>query len=119
MNTAVNKLQGNKLELAYLLDLLQSDGMISSHQVAKLKSHLRKEDLDNTHPLTLVAEEGLQSITTPPFPLTLERLTRWLANKTGQEYYRIDPLKVDVNKITGIISQAYARKLKILPLQVK
>jgi len=118
MNTAVNRPQGNKLTLEYLLDLLQGDGIISPQQIAKLNSHLRKEDLEKYHPLTLVAEEGLQSVTKPAYPLSLERLTRWLAGKTGQEYYRIDPLKVDVNKITGVISQAYARKLKILPLEV-
>ena len=118
MKSAVLRPQGNKLTLEYLLTQLQADGVISNQQAAKLKSHLRREDLDNTHPMILVADEGLQSVSNPSYPLSMERLTRWLAHKTGQEYFRIDPLKVDVNKITGVISQAYARKLKILPLQV-
>ena len=68
MNTAVNRPQGGKLTLKYLLDLLQEDGIISPQQVAKLNSHLRKEDLEKYHPLTLVADEGLQSVGTVNVP---------------------------------------------------
>jgi general secretion pathway protein E len=65
-----------------------------------------------------VADLNLHSASKPSYPLTLEQLTRWLAKKTGQEYFRIDPLKIDVGKVTSIVSQAYASNLKILPVNL-
>jgi general secretion pathway protein E len=117
MNTAAEKTREQVLRLDYVLQELQRDGIISGQQVAQLEARTRDEDRD-AHPLITVAEQGWQSNTTPPYPVTLEQLTRWLAKKSGQEYLRIDPLKIDVNKVTGVVSQGYASKLKILPVKV-
>lgn len=102
--------------MEFVLENLEHDGVLSAQQVAQFMSQSRRDDA--RHPLLILSEQGWQSSTRPPYPLTLEQLTRWLAGKSGQEYLRIDPLKVDVNRVTGIISQAYAAKLKILPVAV-
>jgi len=107
-----------KLSLTFVLEQLQQDRIISTQQVAQLRSSLDHETEATTHPLFIIADQGWQSVTRPPYPLTLEQLTRWLANKSGQTYLRIDPLKIDVSKITGVVSQAYASKLHILPVAV-
>ena len=107
-----------KLNLDYVLDQLHEDRIISTQQIAQLRAGLGKDTETSSHPLVIIADQGWQSITKPPYPLSLEQLTRWLANKSGQSYLRIDPLKIDVNKITGIVSQAYASKLHILPVAV-
>lgn len=117
MNTAITKTDGS-LSLGFVLSGLQSDELISQQQAAQLKTRLQNTENEQEHPLVIVADQGWQSATTPSFPLSLERLTRWLAESSSQEYFRIDPLKVDVAKITGVVSQAYASKLKILPLVV-
>ena len=117
MNIAVSRPTGNRLTLDYVLDQLLADGIISPQHRAKLTKLIDATE-QNQHPLIVVADQGWQSATKPAYPLSLEQLTRWLAGKCGQEYYRIDPLKIDVSKITGVISQAYARKLKILPINV-
>ena len=117
MNTAVDQPREQALRLDYVLQELQREGIISSQQVAQLDARIKDEEQD-AHPLITIAEQGWQSNTKPPYPVTLEQLTRWLAKKSGQEYLRIDPLKIDVNKVTGIVSQAYASKLKILPVKV-
>jgi general secretion pathway protein E len=106
------------LTIDYVLNQLKHDGLIADQQYAQYKNRGKDKDLNHSHPLMLVAEEGWQSATQPSFPLSLERLTQWLANKTGFQYLRIDPLKIDVNKVTRIVSQAYATKLKILPIEV-
>ena len=41
-----------------------------------------------------------------------------MAEKSSQEYHRIDPLKIDVAKINSAVNQAYADNLKILPIKV-
>ncbi|NNE38025.1 MAG: type II/IV secretion system protein [Gammaproteobacteria bacterium] len=106
-----------KLSLDYVLMELEKDGVISPQQAAQIKAIKDSEDKD-VHPLITVADLGLQSNTKPSYPLTLEQLTRWLAKKSSQEYLRIDPLKIDVSKVTGVVSQAYANKIKILPVFV-
>ncbi|NKB36769.1 MAG: type II/IV secretion system protein [Gammaproteobacteria bacterium] len=119
MNTAINSLSDGKLTLEFVLKGLKKDKLISQQQAAQLNARLANSDEDeNEHPLVIIAEQGWQSVANPPFPLSLERLTRWLAESSSQQYFRIDPLKVDVAKITSVVSQAYAAKLKILPVMV-
>ena len=48
----------------------------------------------------------------------MERLTRWLSDKAQLPYLRIDPLKIDVGAVTGVMKQAYAMRFKILPVAV-
>jgi general secretion pathway protein E len=118
MNRTVASQIQEKLTLEYLLEQLRQDGIISTQQVTRLYTHLNRDEAQQTHPLMIVAEQGWQSNTRPSYPLSLQQLTRWLAGKCGQEYLRIDPLKVDVSRITAVISQAYAKKLQILPIEV-
>ena len=70
MNTALNALDGNRLTLTYLLEHLQHDGIISSQQIAQLHSHLQKDEEEMTHPLIIISDQGWQSISKPPFPLS-------------------------------------------------
>ena len=118
MNTAVNPSPETKLTVDYVLSRLQQEGIISAQQVAQFHSRRTGDAENKEHPLVIISDQGWQSVTKPAYPLTLEQLTRWLAKMSGQEYLRIDPLKIDVSKVTGIISQAYASKLKILPVNV-
>ena len=118
-NAALNiSTESNKLTLDYLLQQLRQDKLISEQQQAQFLKRTRDEQQHNLHPLIQIAEQDWKSNTTPPYPLSLEILTRWLAEKAGQEYLRVDPLKIDVQKVTSFISQAYAAKLKILPINI-
>lgn len=107
-----------RLELAYVLDLLAEDGLIQQGQRAQLAELGAGKTRIHIHPLITVAEQGWQSRTAPAYPLSLEVLTKWLAQRVRQAYLRIDPLKIDVRQITSVVSQAYAAKLKILPVAV-
>ncbi len=51
-------------------------------------------------------------------PLDLERLTRWLATTARLPYQRIDPLQIDVAKVTAVMKRSYAKRFNILPLAV-
>ncbi len=108
-----------RLSLDYLLSALVSDGLISVQRQQQLQ-HRRGsgENQGPLHPLVIIAEQGWQSAGSPSFPLTLEYLTRWLAEHSNMTYMRIDPLKINVEKVTGIVSQAYASNLGILPVEI-
>jgi general secretion pathway protein E len=50
--------------------------------------------------------------------LTLEALTVWLAKKVNLPHQRIDPLKIDIQTVTNLISYKYAKRFNILPVAV-
>ncbi|MCC7414288.1 MAG: type II/IV secretion system protein [Gammaproteobacteria bacterium] len=107
-----------RLKLEDLLNQLERAGIVNAQQTAALRASAAQRHADGRHPLIVLADQGWQSATKPAFPLTLERLTRWLADTVGLPYYRIDPLKIDVETVTRLVSQAYASRFHFLPVEV-
>ncbi|HEX6827889.1 MAG TPA: GspE/PulE family protein, partial [Burkholderiales bacterium] len=70
------------------------------------------------HPLATIADYKLRSQQPPKRLLHLESLVEWLAGWAGMPYLHIDPLKVDFAAVTGVVSNAYAARYKILPVAV-
>ena len=50
--------------------------------------------------------------------LSLDDLTQWLARHLGMEFFRIDPMKVDVGRVADAMSAAYAERHRVLPVLV-
>lgn len=109
---------GNGLNLKTLLGELLKDGIISGHDVEKVLSQPVGKERSGVHPLIIISERRLCKAAPPHDPLTLEALLMWLAKKCGLHYLRIDPLKVDVTAVTGLVSYAYLSRYKILPVEV-
>ncbi len=105
-----------KLSLKEIVDDLLLDGVIDKKQAEQFLIPARSSSLE-IHPLVILAQQDWQDKKTGK-PLTLESLTQWLANKVELPYLRIDPLKVDVTTVTGVMSMAYATRFKILPISV-
>tara|TARA_R110002072_G_scaffold3149_3_gene23431 strand:+ start:87856 stop:89643 length:1788 start_codon:yes stop_codon:yes gene_type:complete len=111
-------LSESKLTLGYILDLMGKENLINKQQHIQLSNSSAEQTKLQIHPLITIAEQGWQTSSKPSYPLSLETLTKWLAEKVNQPYLRIDPLKIDIQRITSVVSQAYAAKLKILPVDV-
>jgi general secretion pathway protein E len=107
-----------KLTLEFVLAELVSDGMITEESARELHIERGAGRGGNEHPLVHIAARELKSAKPPHAALNLERLTQWLAEKSKLPYLRIDPLKIDVGAVTGVIKQAYATRFKILPIAV-
>ena len=107
-----------KLTLDFVLAELVVDGLISAPQARELATGSTRQTGPSVHPLVRVAALGLDSAKPPHASLTVERLTRWLSDKSQLPYLRIDPLKIDVGAVTGVMKQAYAMRFKILPVAV-
>ena len=107
-----------KLTLEFVLAELINDGLITAAQARELDIGSGRQSDPSLHPLVRVAAHEFQSAKPPRTPLTIERLTRWLSDKAQLPYLRIDPLKIDVAAVTGVIKQAYATRFKILPVAV-
>jgi general secretion pathway protein E len=106
-----------RLMLGDLLRMLVNDGLVDKANAEKLYKD-RKMDSSNLHPFVVIAEQKWQTPTSPKKLLTVESITVWLAERTGVEYYHIDPLKLDFTAAAQIVSKAYAERLKIMPIKV-
>ena len=118
---SVNRLQDfgeRKLNLEEILLGLVSDGLITESQSEQLLFKDRGAAGHDRHPLVVVAEQAWVSATAPHVPLDIERLTKWLAGRVNLPYYRIDPLKIDVAAVTGVLKHSYASRFNILPVAV-
>ena len=112
-----NIIQADKpLVLNDLLHELVDDGHIDKEDIEQFLIPTRTT-LD-IHPLVIIAEREWENKKSPNQILDMDFLTLWFAKKSGLEYFRIDPLKVDVTAVTAVTSLAYASRYKILPVAV-
>jgi general secretion pathway protein E len=114
---AVKSATDRKITLREVIDGLVEDGRIDKHTADEFLMPARTGGLD-IHPLVIVSQQEWVDQKNPKKKLTLESLTEWLAKNSGLPYMRIDPLKIDVTSVTGVMSSAYANRHKILPVQV-
>lgn len=70
------------------------------------------------HPLVVIADQKWQSKASRQKVMSLDWLTEWLAGKTGMRYYHIDPLKINFSAVTAVMSNHYAARFKVLPVEV-
>jgi general secretion pathway protein E len=113
------RLPPGRLALEPVLDALVADGLLAAADAERARrgsAHVRS--LEAVHPLVLVANLKLPSARTQGTELGLEQLTEWLARATGHPYLRIDPTKIVVAEVTELVSHAYARRHRILPVEV-
>ena len=107
----------HKLTLSEVLGTLVEDGMVGQADADALIAE-RRLSRNDAHPLVAVASQNWKSLLPPHKLLHLEALTEWLAGHAGLEYFHIDPLKIDFSAVTDIMSNDYATRFGILPVQV-
>ena len=99
------------------VDALVEDGFITQETADKLLHDQRTTPTDD-HPLVVVMKARIKSLKPPNRALDIEKLTEWMAARVGMPYFHIDPLKIDMNSVTTVVSSDYAAKRNILPVQV-
>ena len=109
------KLLPGKLQVDDLLIQLEQSGRINAAQLAKGRSQKRGVD---KHAIHQIAAFEFDDQTRPGKKLTALALTQWLAEGLDMDFIHIDPLKVDVESLTSIMSYEYAKRYFLLPLKV-
>ena len=104
-----------RMDLRTMLELLAGDGLLTPLQVRETEVRNKQPD---RHPLIIIAEREWEHAQAPGRKLNLEALTQWLAQRSGLPYLRIDPLNIDVARVTAVMSYAYAARARILPVKV-
>src|SRR5215472_5658672 len=107
-----------KLSLQEVLGWLQADGMIDADKAELLHGLAERGAYKNQHPLSILGKRGWTDARLPHAPLTVESLSVWLAARAGLAHYKIDPLKLDVRRITSVVSLPYASRYNVLPVEV-
>jgi len=106
------------LDLPAVLDQLVHEGCISQRQAEDVLIAPRSKKELYQHPLEIIAAREFDNRNKPGAPLDLETLTDWLCRLSGQPYLRIDPLKINVNAVTEVMSYAFAQRHNILAVDV-
>ena len=107
------------LDLRNCLDDLVADGRLDRGDANLIAGTTRNMQDAKLHPLTYISKKNLRDLANPGKTLDEESLTRWIAEKAGQPYYHIDPLKINSARVTESISFAFAKRHNILCLEVK
>ncbi|MBN8793294.1 MAG: type II/IV secretion system protein [Stenotrophomonas nitritireducens] len=106
-----------RLQFSNIAAALLGDGLVAAHDQERIRfSAQGARNASEVHPLVLLANLKLAAAAPASGELGLERLTEWLAARTGIGHLRIDPTRVDVANATAVVSHAYARRHRILPL---
>ena len=105
-----------RLEWRALLHWLRDDGLIDDEQVQRTEARFAAGD-SSLHPLVRLGHGGLARLSNGK-PLDVDALSEWLAERAKLPYLRIDPLKVDVGRVSDVMSVGYAEAKRCLPLLV-
>ena len=104
------------LDWRSVVDWLCADAVITAEEAQRVVTRCAQAE-SRQHPLVRLASVAVRRASDAR-PLDIEALTQWLAQRTGLDYLRIDPLRVDVAKVADAMSAAYAERHHILPVQV-
>src|SRR5580704_3385277 len=97
-----------KLDWRLLLKWLREDQLISVEDAEQTQRRFAGGH-SSQHALIRLASANLIRKGTAK-ELDVEALTEWLAGRCGLPYLRIDPLRVDVGRVTDVMSITYAER---------
>ena len=108
-----------------ILKILLEEGLLTQEmvQLVRSKESIQKSRLrktcglgDSVSIVDVIASLDLHS---PEYdtPLTEEMIMERVANHLGRTYFKIDPLKLDPEVVTGLISRPFAMKHLVLPVE--
>ncbi|MBK6638913.1 MAG: type II/IV secretion system protein [Rhodocyclaceae bacterium] len=118
MSAADSKDKEHRLSLTEVVEALLTDGLIEP-TIAAVFLKERRYFRGDIHPLKVIAEQRWKSLLPPHKALDLDLLSEWLAGWSGLGYFHIDPLKVNFAGVTDVMSNAYATRFRILPVDVR
>ena len=108
-----------KLELSAIIEGLLQEGLIEEANAQLLLSLSQSKAGGNElGPLERIAKSGWNVPGDENTKVDLEFLSKWLAEKVGLSWHRIDPLKVDVPAVTAVTSSAYATRFNVICVEV-
>lgn len=112
----IKTLLGRKLAVADIVEVLQAAKRISRSEMERVINHV-SNDL-NVPAIARVAKMQVMDEADNDRVLDATAIAEVIAKLAGQALYHIDPLKVDVAAVTGVMSYEFSQQHKILALEV-
>ncbi len=113
------QLNDTPLDLAKFLDGLLAEGRIRPADREQVLKNRHSFDPRSKHVLEFVAELEINDLKAPGKKLDVEHLTVSLSRQCGHEYFRIDPLKIDVAAVTQVMDHKFSKRHQILAVEDK
>jgi general secretion pathway protein E len=107
----------HRLAIKPLVETLVDEGHISAQTAEAFLIPARTSATGKTHPFASIAPQGWTSLKTGA-PIDMDWLGEWLGGKINLSWFHIDPLKIDVAGVAGVVSHGYATRYAILPVAV-
>jgi general secretion pathway protein E len=106
------------LEVDGIIKQLVEDGLLDANLAKRLRVSLPRIGGKIQPVLNYIASEQLPDASRKGRLLNIDRLLEWLSGHSGQMPQRIDPLKINVPKVTEVMSFAFAQRHQILAVAV-
>ena len=117
----VNTLSLKKNSLLELKDFLRgllNDESINQEDFDYVLNNRRSIEDRDKHILYYIADLKVEDRKSQGRKLGIEGLAMALSRQCGQDYYRIDPLKIDAAQVTQVMSYAFTQRHHILAVEV-
>ncbi|HWV15024.1 MAG TPA: GspE/PulE family protein [Cellvibrio sp.] len=106
------------LDLRSVITELVKDGLLLQVDANLLLGSSRTRDQAMMHPLTYIASQNFDDPSRPGKILSDAVLSEWMAAKANLPLVHIDPMKINVTKVTEVMGYAFAKRHGILCVQV-
>jgi general secretion pathway protein E len=106
-----------KILLRDIMNALKAEGRLSQKDIEKVFISRQSKDQLLKHPIEQLADFNFTDQESHAV-LNQYVLTEWLAKSSGQPYYHIDPLKINVSAVAEVMSYAFAVRHNILAVEV-
>lgn len=110
-------LRGQEVDVRWVMRELLDEQRVTREEFNVISTTPRENKELNWHPLQVVAKYRLVDRAHGQRIMDVEFLSDWLAAKSGLPLYHIDPLKVDVDQITRVMSYAFAERHGIVAVE--
>lgn len=101
-----------------VLQALVETGVADSDKADMVSRLVSAHDRDNLHPFEVISNRNWENLKNPGEAISSAFLTDWLAELTDIPRFVFDPLKMDVQACTSLITYAYASRFNILVVKV-
>ncbi len=109
---------GEKLSLRGLLNDLVADGRMEQVDADFVKTKAQQKQMRSWHPIDVIAASESGDRSRSGRTLTADAILEWLGDRVGQPFLRIDPLKIDTQMVTQVMSSEFAQRHQILAVNV-
>jgi general secretion pathway protein E len=110
-----------KLSVGSLVAELVKAGRLSDSDAKLIQVSARQllTQGQSQHALEVIAAAAATDQQQPSRTLDLEVLSEWVATLSGRPFFRIDPLKIDSQAVTQVMSSEFAKRHHILAVAVE